>query len=260
MAALHIDVFSINKIVSLILFIADQGGFDAPKFNTRMTFHPLHELPLMREWYNTEGESGTPSESSFKTLLKELNSGHIRKERKKITLSKLKNWWKNERQRLKRKRLQGGDKTDSSPDSKTSRLRSHSEDSRTAYSLLDLSYSPTAKELCPGVDIGSEVEVPNAVERTNCSPLSPALTYNISPPNVVMSPTNRSEDERDRVSSSQDGFVPFRARFDAPAVVTLPETSYHGFMPAVQVRNDIMLSSTYSPMDGQGMMSPGHGE
>ncbi len=53
----------------------------------------------MREWYHG---CMVPTEETLKGFVNDLNEGHIRKERKKVTVAKLKIWWKNERQREKR--------------------------------------------------------------------------------------------------------------------------------------------------------------
>lgn len=67
--------------------------------DTRLTFHPEHELPQMRLWYN---RYKNPSDTKLNFFASELNKGHVRQERTKVTVAKLKNWWKNERQREKR--------------------------------------------------------------------------------------------------------------------------------------------------------------
>ncbi|KAK3576093.1 hypothetical protein CHS0354_032217 [Potamilus streckersoni] len=74
----------------------DKEGFSK---DTRLTFHPDHELPLMRHWYKT---CKTPTIEKLKFFAEELNKGHVRQERPKVTVIKLKMWWKNERQREKR--------------------------------------------------------------------------------------------------------------------------------------------------------------
>ena len=71
---------------------------DQPK-DSRLTFHPDHEIPQMRLWYY---RCKNPSETKLHFFAAELNKGHVRQERPKITINKLKNWWKNERQREKR--------------------------------------------------------------------------------------------------------------------------------------------------------------
>ena len=67
--------------------------------DTRLTFHPIFELPKMRDWYCA---CKNPSDQILRRFLEELNEGHIRQQRHKISLSKLKIWWKNEKQREKR--------------------------------------------------------------------------------------------------------------------------------------------------------------
>lgn len=64
-----------------------------------MTFHPDHELPLLRTWYRSYKN---PSNEKFTLFANELNKGHVRQDRPKVTVEKLKMWWKNEKQREKR--------------------------------------------------------------------------------------------------------------------------------------------------------------
>ena len=67
---------------------------------TRMTFHPLHELPKLRHWFQTLTD---PSDAQLAQFTNELNSAPVRRtERNKLTANQLKNWWKNEKQRSKR--------------------------------------------------------------------------------------------------------------------------------------------------------------
>lgn len=70
----------------------------APK-DSRLTFHPDHEIPEMRQWYKT---CKNPTEHKLNSFANELNKGHVRQERPKVTVAKLKIWWKNERQREKK--------------------------------------------------------------------------------------------------------------------------------------------------------------
>ncbi|CAG2216757.1 unnamed protein product [Mytilus edulis] len=70
----------------------------APK-DSRLTFHPDHEIPEMRQWYKT---CKNPTEHKLNAFANELNKGHVRQERPKVTIAKLKIWWKNERQREKK--------------------------------------------------------------------------------------------------------------------------------------------------------------
>ena len=53
----------------------------------------------MRLWYN---KYKNPNDWKLEFFAAELNKGHVRQERPKITVNKLKIWWKNERQREKR--------------------------------------------------------------------------------------------------------------------------------------------------------------
>ncbi|XP_076437639.1 uncharacterized protein LOC143276867 [Babylonia areolata] len=67
--------------------------------DSRMTFHPDHELPLLRSWYQ---DYPNPSHDKFVIFAHELNKGHVRQDRPKVTPQKIKIWWKNERQRERR--------------------------------------------------------------------------------------------------------------------------------------------------------------
>ncbi|KAG1714198.1 DNA-binding protein SATB2 [Nymphon striatum] len=68
--------------------------------DSRFTFHPTRELPYMRMLFKA---CKNPTESMFQDYTSELNSSEIRQqERPKVTVEKLKNWWKNQRQREKR--------------------------------------------------------------------------------------------------------------------------------------------------------------
>ncbi|XP_062617361.1 uncharacterized protein LOC134279039 [Saccostrea cucullata] len=77
-------------------------GFGVPK-DSRLTFHPQHEIPQMRKWYTS---CKTPSDEKLKFFAAELNKGHVRQERPNVTVARLKIWWKNERQREKRQQHQ----------------------------------------------------------------------------------------------------------------------------------------------------------
>ena len=72
---------------------------DSGPKDTRLTFHPIYELPRMRDWYKA---CKNPSDQILRRFLDEINEGHVRQQRPKITLTKLKIWWKNEKQREKR--------------------------------------------------------------------------------------------------------------------------------------------------------------
>lgn len=74
-------------------------GFGSASPHSRMTFHPIYELPMMRDWYRN---NQNPSSEQFKRFLDELNSLPVRQERSKVPLRRLKIWWCNEKQRLKR--------------------------------------------------------------------------------------------------------------------------------------------------------------
>ncbi|GFT99095.1 DNA-binding protein SATB1 [Nephila pilipes] len=63
----------------------------------RLTFHPTKELPVMRDWFHG---CRNPSRRTLQMYVDILNQGTVRQqERPKISLSTLKNWWKNEKQR-----------------------------------------------------------------------------------------------------------------------------------------------------------------
>lgn len=71
----------------------------------RLTFHPIKELPMLKEWYQS---NRSPSHATLQMYVDILNQGTVRQqERPKVTTSSLKNWWKNERQR-ERKSVNGG--------------------------------------------------------------------------------------------------------------------------------------------------------
>lgn len=70
-----------------------------PPSSTRITFHPIYELPLLRKWYFS---CPNPSTDELKKFLRELNMAPVRQEREKIPLRRLRVWWRNEKQRLKR--------------------------------------------------------------------------------------------------------------------------------------------------------------
>ncbi|KAG1681927.1 DNA-binding protein SATB2 [Nymphon striatum] len=68
--------------------------------DSRFTFHPTKELPYMRSLYR---QNKNPTDSALLLFVEELNCSEVRQhERPKVTLEKLKNWWKNERQRGKK--------------------------------------------------------------------------------------------------------------------------------------------------------------
>ncbi|XP_076325895.1 uncharacterized protein LOC143233496 [Tachypleus tridentatus] len=71
-------------------------------YEGRMTFHSSKEQPVMREWYQA---CKSPSEKTLQIYTDILNETILRQqERPKITLTNLKNWWKNERQRERKRR------------------------------------------------------------------------------------------------------------------------------------------------------------
>lgn len=69
--------------------------------DSRLTFHPDHEVPLLRSWYRA---CANPTNEKFAMFAYELNKGYIRQDRPKVTAEKIKIWWKNERQREKRQK------------------------------------------------------------------------------------------------------------------------------------------------------------
>ncbi|KAG1714197.1 DNA-binding protein SATB2 [Nymphon striatum] len=66
----------------------------------RFTFHPSKELPRLRNLFRS---CRNPSDSMLQVHADELNGSDLRQqERPKVTVEKLRNWWKNERQREKK--------------------------------------------------------------------------------------------------------------------------------------------------------------
>ncbi|OWF44677.1 DNA-binding protein SATB2 [Mizuhopecten yessoensis] len=110
-------------------------GFSEDKSSprdTRMTFHPEHEVPQMRKWYK---QCKNPTNAKLKNFADELNKGHVRLERPKVTAAKVKIWWKNERQREKRisqKKLE----TNEEDDETSQESVQHSSDIEKTRSLL----------------------------------------------------------------------------------------------------------------------------
>ena len=89
----------LSTLLPFYLFVEIRGEkFGVPK-DSRLTFHPQHEIPQMRKWYSS---CKSPSDDKLKFFAAELNKGHVRQERPNVTVAKLKIWWKNERQREKR--------------------------------------------------------------------------------------------------------------------------------------------------------------
>ena len=72
---------------------------DRPSPNSRQTFHPIYELPMMRDWYR---DCPNPTNDDFRRYLDELNSAPVRQERPRVHMRRLKIWWKNEKQRLRK--------------------------------------------------------------------------------------------------------------------------------------------------------------
>ncbi|XP_076325837.1 uncharacterized protein LOC143233466 isoform X4 [Tachypleus tridentatus] len=74
---------------------------DTHPHDGRMTFHPSKELPVMREWYQA---CRNPSLRTLQMYTDILNETTLRQqERPKVTVTCLKNWWKNERQRERKR-------------------------------------------------------------------------------------------------------------------------------------------------------------
>jgi len=67
---------------------------------SRQTFHSTYELPLMRSWYQ---ECNAPTVDQLNVYLAQLNTSPMRQERGPISFSRLKMWWKNEKQRSDRR-------------------------------------------------------------------------------------------------------------------------------------------------------------
>ncbi|KAH7954208.1 hypothetical protein HPB49_016438 [Dermacentor silvarum] len=90
---------------------------DKPPQDGRMTFHSTTELPRMREWFH---QCPHPTSLQLQDFANQLNCESLRLRNKpKVTLNCLKNWWKNERQRERRvkRRSPGGGDEDSNPGS-----------------------------------------------------------------------------------------------------------------------------------------------
>ncbi|KAK8781466.1 hypothetical protein V5799_017193 [Amblyomma americanum] len=88
---------------------------DKPPQDGRMTFHSSTELPRMREWYR---QCPHPTNLQLQDFANQLNCESLRLRNKpKVTLNSLKNWWKNERQRERRikRHASGGGDEDSNP-------------------------------------------------------------------------------------------------------------------------------------------------
>ncbi|XP_041361223.1 uncharacterized protein LOC121377340 [Gigantopelta aegis] len=69
--------------------------------DTRLTFHPQHEVPLLKSWY---ASCKHPSIEKLRFYCSELNKGHIRNARPPVTPARLKLWWKNEKQKERRQK------------------------------------------------------------------------------------------------------------------------------------------------------------
>ncbi|XP_045181529.2 DNA-binding protein SATB1-like [Mercenaria mercenaria] len=67
--------------------------------NIRLTFHPNMEVPKLTAWFK---EHPHPSDSLLTAYANDLNSTLVRLERPKIQVKHLRNWWTNQRQKLKR--------------------------------------------------------------------------------------------------------------------------------------------------------------
>lgn len=87
--------------VNVLMLVLNTEGENKSGYspNSRLTFHPIYELPMMREWYKS---CPNPTNDDLKRFLDELNSTPVRQERVKVPLRRLKIWWRNEKQRLKR--------------------------------------------------------------------------------------------------------------------------------------------------------------
>ena len=94
-------------------FSSSEMPFDTTK-ETRLVFHQEYEIPLMRRWYS---QNRNPLDGQLYHYATELNKGCVRQERGMVTVEKLKNWWKNERQREKRISTQALRQLDNDPPS-----------------------------------------------------------------------------------------------------------------------------------------------
>ena len=98
--------FCITVKYGIYMYIYSYSGFSEEQAkDIRVTFHPEYELPQMRLWYK---RYQNPSETKLNFFANELNKGHVRQERPQVTVAKLKNWWKNERQKEKRINMKEG--------------------------------------------------------------------------------------------------------------------------------------------------------
>jgi len=79
------------------MFVSD--GFRGSSSKQRLTYHPIYELPLMREWFQL---CPNPSREELIRFTDQLNSTPIRKERVLVSPSRLRIWWINEKQRMRR--------------------------------------------------------------------------------------------------------------------------------------------------------------
>jgi hypothetical protein len=64
-----------------------------------VTFHPNIEVPRLKAWYQ---EHPLPSEKLLSMYASDLNNSLVRWERPKIQVKHLKQWWVNQKQKLKR--------------------------------------------------------------------------------------------------------------------------------------------------------------
>ncbi|KAL1476497.1 hypothetical protein MTO96_018485 [Rhipicephalus appendiculatus] len=101
---------------------------DKPPQDGRMTFHSTTELPRMRDWFR---QCPHPTNLQLQDFANQLNCESLRLRNKpKVTVNCLKNWWKNERQRERRtkRRSPGGVDEDSNPGNSASSSSTHSGD------------------------------------------------------------------------------------------------------------------------------------
>lgn len=66
----------------------------------RLFFHSSQEIPQLKTWFQ---ENNNPSEEILGYYAEILNQTSLRKERQEVTVKSLKNWWKNERAKIKKK-------------------------------------------------------------------------------------------------------------------------------------------------------------
>lgn len=89
---------------------------------------------MMREWYRG---NLNPTTEEFKRFLEELNNLPVRQERSKVPLRRLKIWWRNEKQRLKRQQLKEMEKLQGTGSQEITGGTGGTTESSAATSMLD---------------------------------------------------------------------------------------------------------------------------